>query len=225
MNAGWRGGRGVSSLREKIEKIALGAFDWYFDNESWSRLFVFERSFCLQVWHFIKIKTKKKGPLQFFSVTLLPKSEMENNKFPTISQCKKNPQQLSTKLLRWSAFVTVETSYQCIYSVCSLNVYTVKMAGVALMNAYRKYVFQDILFPALRVHVHYSLSLSDLYRSVVPEETSTWIHLYDLYFSERHRTTYSHVHKHRTWLRVLYRACHIVAFSVGQPLKWFASPV
>lgn len=33
MNAGWCGakGRGVSSLREKI---ALGAFDWYFDNES-----------------------------------------------------------------------------------------------------------------------------------------------------------------------------------------------
>lgn len=120
----------------------------------------------------LKSRPKKKSPLQFFSVTLLPKSEMENNKFPTISQCKKNPQQLS-KLLRWSAFVTVETSYQCIYSVCSLNVYTVKMAGVALMNAYRKYVFQDILFPALRVHVHYSLSLSDLYRSVVPEETST----------------------------------------------------
>lgn len=220
MNAGWRGakGRGVSSL---WEKIALGAFDWYFDNESWSRLFVFELSFCLQVWHFIKIKTKKKSTAVFLCHT---SSQVWDGK-QQISQCKKNPQQLSTKLLRWSTFVTVETSYQCIYSVCTLNVYTVKMAGVALMNAYRKYVFQDILFPALRVHVHYSLSLSDLYRSVVPEETSTWIHSYDLYFSERHITTFSHVHKHRTWLRVLYRACHIVAFSVGQPLKWFASPV
>lgn len=122
----------------------------------------------------ISLKSRpKKSPLQFFSVILLPESEMENNKFPTISQCKKNPQQLSTKLLRWSTFVT---SYQCIYSVYTLNVYTVKMAGVVLMNAYRKYVFQDILFPALRVHLHYSLSLSDLYRSVVPEKTSTWIH-------------------------------------------------
>lgn len=68
MNVGWCGakGRGVSSLREKI---ALGAFDWYFDNESWSRLFVFERSFCLQVWHFIKIKTKKKSTAVFLCHT------------------------------------------------------------------------------------------------------------------------------------------------------------
>lgn len=67
----------------------------------------------------ISLKSRpKKSPLQFFSVTLLPKSEMENNKFPTISQCKKTIHQVAEVVYICDSRDQLSVHLQCLHSKC-----------------------------------------------------------------------------------------------------------